>query len=86
MVQRKKNYIGEIIAALICISIALWSINTCINSNKINKKGMPYTHYNEYAKYYEYNVFDHSYYDVRTQEVYYQIDTIPVDTIVIKIK
>jgi hypothetical protein len=83
MVQPKKTYVGEVIAALICISIALWSIITCNNSNEINKKGI---HYNEYAKYYEYNVFDHSYYDVRTQEVSYQIDTIPVDTIVIKIK
>ena len=39
-----------------------------------------------FVRYHEYNVFHHSYYDVRTQEVSYQIDTIPIDTVLIRIK
>ena len=39
-----------------------------------------------FIRYHEYNVFHHSYYDVRTQEVSYQIDTIPTDTVLIRVK
>jgi hypothetical protein len=40
----------------------------------------------EYIRFYEYNVFHHSYYDVTTQEVHYQDDTIAIDTLIIKLK